>query len=78
MQFKPGKRKPPLTLGREDLQRFWSQVTLDDDEDITHRLKASHLLGKGQAVFVDRIEGTTKVDISEALADILGPLGDPK
>lgn len=46
----------PLIASREDRQRFWTQVMLDDAQDMKDRLKASEILGKSQADFVERRE----------------------
>ena len=39
---------------REERQAFWTQVMADPAEDLKHRLKASELLGKSQADFLER------------------------
>ena len=41
---------------REERQSFWTRIMNDDGEDMRHRLKASELLGKSQADFLERHE----------------------
>lgn len=41
---------------REERQSFWTRIMHDDGEDMRHRLKASELLGKSQADFLERHE----------------------
>jgi phage terminase small subunit len=43
---------------REERQSFWTSAMRSTDNDMTTRLKASELLGKSQADFVDRREIT--------------------
>jgi phage terminase small subunit len=76
----------PLVWGREELQRFWSEVasgkpveqlTLDDGKVVTapaamrDRLKAAELLGKSQALFVERHkhEGSVHAAVTVYLPD---------
>ena len=46
----------PLIATRCDRQRFWTQVMGDGEAEMKDRLKASELLGKTQADFVERRE----------------------
>ena len=47
----------PLIWGRDELQRFWTELAQGQGGDETKdRLKASELLGKSQAVFIQRVE----------------------
>ena len=46
----------PLIASREDRQRFWSEVMNDSTQDMKDRLRASEILGKSQADFIDRKE----------------------
>jgi len=41
---------------REERQNFWTEVLLSGEVEMKDRLKASELLGKSQADFVDRKE----------------------
>lgn len=45
---------------REERQSFWSSTLRDQEEDMKHRLKASDLLGRSQADFIERHEVTGK------------------
>lgn len=45
----------PLVLTREQLQRWWSQVTRDDATTMKDRLRASELLGKSRGEFTDNV-----------------------
>jgi phage terminase small subunit len=45
-----------LIATRQERQEFWSKIVRDSGEDMRHRLKASELLGRSEADFVERIE----------------------
>lgn len=54
----------PLIATREERQQFWSAVlraTIDAQVSMADRLKASELLGKAGADFIDRTEGEVVV-----------------
>lgn len=51
----------PLIATREDRQRWWTEVMLDESVSMKDRIKASELLGKSQADFVQRHELTATV-----------------
>lgn len=55
----------PLIATREDRQRFWTRVMNGDERDarMSDRLKASELLGKASADFVERHEHAGEVAI---------------
>mgnify|MGYP006372148307 FL=1 len=63
----------PAVATREQLQRFWTDVALGKGEhaalEMRDRLKASELLGKSQAVFVEKVEHSGKVQVASALTD---------
>ncbi len=46
----------PLIATRHDRQAFWTKVMQDTAEEMPARLRASELLGKSEADFVDRLE----------------------
>lgn len=50
---------------REDRQSFWTEVMRDKLEKMVDRLRASELLGKSQADFVDRMEVKELSDIDK-------------
>ena len=43
-------------LTRIERQQFWSKVILDEDEQMRARLKASELLGRSNADFVEKVQ----------------------
>ena len=53
------KRVNSLILSREERQIFWSNVVRDPDEDMKNRLKASELLGRSEADFMERFSNET-------------------
>ena len=57
------QRDDPLIATREERQRFWTRVMngLEGDAKMPDRLKASELLGKASADFVERHEVNAKV-----------------
>ena len=57
------KKDNKKILNREERQEFWSNTILDEKVDIHARLKASELLGRSQADFVERIEIKKDVEI---------------
>ncbi len=64
-----------LIATREDRQRFWTGVMRDVGAEMRDRLKASELLGKAEADFIDRVEH----DVSESLGDlVLASMGGRK
>lgn len=54
-----------LIATREERQAFWTAVLLDVSEAMAMRLKASELLGKSQADFLDRVEVTGKLTLEQ-------------
>lgn len=65
----------PAVWTREDRQRFWTAIAAGTDgfgnAELRDRLKASELLGRSQADFVDRHEvdaGASLVDVIAAIA----------
>lgn len=58
-------------MSREQLMQFWSTVITDDEISMKDRLKASELLGKSQAVFVERVEAKAEVTEHKTLADLM-------
>ena len=53
-------RTDSLIMTREERQALWSEIARDKDENIMARLKASELLGKSEADFIERKEVTGK------------------
>ena len=50
------KRNTPLIMTRQQRQELWTKIALDANEQTRDRLKASELLGKSEADFIDRAE----------------------
>lgn len=55
-QARPETRKAIAT--REERQKFWADMMLDESEAAGNRLKASELLGRSNADFLDRVHQT--------------------
>lgn len=56
---------------REERQRFWTQVMMDPENgvDMRDRLKASELLGKSNADFVERVEHSGQVSFAQLVKE---------
>jgi len=53
----------PLIATREDRQQFWTNVMNDPLQDMKDRLRASEILGKSQADFIDRTDNKHDIEI---------------
>lgn len=63
----------PTIMNREQRQQFWTKVACDPDVSTQNRLKASELLGKSGADFIERRYNENKdVTDYESLNDIIG------
>lgn len=68
----------PMIADRAQRQIFWTEIMNDDSKELSHRLKASELLGKSDADFIEKHEHSgpdgkpieTK-DVSEVTDDAL-------
>jgi len=58
------ERETPLIATREQRQRFWSEVMLDDSQEMQHRLKAAELLGKSECDFSERLQIDGSVEVT--------------
>lgn len=62
----------PAVWTREDRQRFWTAIASGGRgyqlASLRDRLKASELLGRSQADFVERVEHSGRVTLEEAIA----------
>lgn len=74
-----------LVASRQARQQFWTETMLNPDADMAHRLKASELLGKSQADFIERREVIAKIgqaspeELSDAqLVQVIEKTGDTK
>jgi len=63
-------KKGRVIATREQRQGFWTTVMFDDAEDMVFRLKASELLGRSEADFIER----HKHDIGGSLMQIVAEL----
>src|SRR5690606_10189436 len=52
--------KKRRVLTRLELQEFWSLTVLDESKDMAHRLRAAEALAKSKAMFIDRVDVTSK------------------
>ena len=57
---------------RAERQRFWTETLERQDLDMSHRLKASELLGKSEADFTEKLQHEGNVTIS-----VVNPYGKP-
>ena len=57
-------RLNPLIATRLERQSFWTEIMKDQAAEMRDRLKASELLGKSEADFIDRRRHEGEVDIS--------------
>lgn len=63
----------PTIMDREQRQQFWTQVACDPEISIHDRLKASELLGKSGADFIERRYNENKdVTDHESLNTVIG------
>jgi len=60
--------KKRRVLTRLELQEFWSRTVLDESQDMTHRLRAAEALAKSKAMFIDRMDVTSK---GKSLAELI-------
>lgn len=67
----------PMVMSRQQRQELWSEIARDKKEDTAQRLKASELLGKSEADFVDRLkhEGDVHIVVENPFTT---PLQSPK
>ena len=58
------ERETPLIATREQRQKFWSEVMLDPEQEMQHRLKAAELLGKSECDFSERLQIDGSVEVT--------------
>ena len=61
------QKRNPKILTREKRQVFWSDVIRGKKYSMKDRLKASELLGKSEADFIDRVEGEVKITFASIM-----------
>ena len=54
------KKDAPTIASRQQRQEFWTKVMNDEKEPMANRLRASELLGKSEADFLERYEHIVK------------------
>lgn len=69
------QKEDPLVADREERQRFWSAVMRDKNADMKDRLKASEILGKSQADFIERHEHSGPDGGAIKVIDFTGSVG---
>lgn len=54
------------------VQEFWTDVIMDEDENMQNRLKASELIAKVQGAFLNRVDlqGATAVQIIDDIPEV--------
>lgn len=52
------ERSSPLIATREERQSFWTATMRDEGAGMRDRLKASELLGKSEADFIDKVQAS--------------------
>lgn len=57
-----------LIATREERQKFWTEVMKAQHQDMKDRLRASELLGKSEADFVEKVEHSGKLTLAELVA----------
>jgi phage terminase small subunit len=57
---------------REERQTFWTNMLRDPNVAERDRLRASELLGKSQADFIDRVDATTRIIVEHVHETIDG------
>lgn len=63
-----GESIKPLIADRKRRQEFWASVMEDSTEDMRNRLRASELLGKSEADFIDKVEHTGRLTLEELVS----------
>lgn len=66
------KATSKLVGSREARQQFWASIADDTGADLAQRLRASELLGKSCADFIERVEHSGKLSLEE-LVGAAGP-----
>lgn len=67
------KRIAPAIWDREKRQEFWTATANDETIDIKARLKASELLGRSEADFIERVQHQGEVAIRGIEIEIVRP-----
>lgn len=63
------KKLAPQIMGREERQAFWSTVARADGESMRDRLRATELLGKSNADFIERHEHSVNATLETLIRE---------
>lgn len=64
------KRAEKRIATRRERQKFWTEVMNNGDHEMRDRLKASELLGKSEADFIDRFDGRLEGGLTVKAPDL--------
>ena len=66
--------RPKTIATRQERQAFWTKIQRDEDESTANRLRASELLGKSEADFIDvvKAENTMRLQLGAPRALLEG------
>lgn len=65
IQKRTQKSANKVISSREDLQEFWTKVYNNDEASLSDRLRASELLGKSKAVFIEKHEHSGEITFTK-------------
>ena len=69
IQERERNRQEPLIATREERQKFWTSVMLDESAEMQHRLKAAELLGRSEGDFMERLQVDSTIEVVGFLFD---------
>ena len=69
IKAREAKKVKPHIASREDRQKFWTETMRDMTADLKNRLRASELLGKSEADFIERIEANINISPKAVLSE---------
>lgn len=69
IKAREAKKIKPHIASREDRQKFWTETMQDMTADLKNRLRASELLGKSEADFIERIEANINISPKAVLSE---------
>ena len=69
IKAREAKKIKPHIASREDRQKFWTETMQDMKADLKNRLRASELLGKSEADFIERIEANINISPKTVLSE---------
>ena len=69
IKAREAKKVKPHIASREDRQKFWTETMRDMKADLKNRLRASELLGKSEADFIERIEANINISPKAVLSE---------